>query len=236
MSTRETSCPGSPSFRRPDRLRCRATARAWRQQTAGRHIPRSVWPASWHVSSGDDVAAIGPRCQAGRRSDGHDVLASGGVNRRLFFVLVLVSSSLFAGSSPFHAAAPIRYRLTFPEPQHRWMQVEASFTDLAPAPLELRMSRASPGRYSLHDFAKNVYDVRAFARDGREIETARPDPYGWNVGGHGGAVTVKYKIYGDRIDGTYLAIDTTHAHINMPAAIMWARGLDDRPAVLTFQQ
>jgi predicted metalloprotease with PDZ domain len=54
------------------------------------------------------------------------------------------------------------------------------------------------------------------------------------VSGHGGGVTVKYKIYGDRVDGTYLAIDTTHAHINMPAAIMWAHGLDDRPATLTF--
>ena len=48
-------------------------------------------------------------------------------------------------------------------------------------------------------------------------------------------MTVRYKVYGDRVDGTYLAIDTTHAHINMPAAIMWARGLDDRPATLTFE-
>jgi predicted metalloprotease with PDZ domain len=44
------------------------------------------------------------------------------------------------------------------------------------------------------------------------------------VSGHGGSATVKYKVFGDRVDGTYLAIDTTHAHINMPAAIMWARG------------
>ena len=43
------------------------------------------------------------------------------------------------------------------------------------------MSRSSPGRYSLHDFAKNVYDVHAFAADGRELPTTRPDPYGWNV-------------------------------------------------------
>jgi predicted metalloprotease with PDZ domain len=41
-------------------------------------------------------------------------------------------------------------------------------------------------------------------------------------------------VYGDLVDGTYLAIDTTHAHINMPAAIMWARGLDDRASTLTF--
>ena len=134
------------------------------------------------------------------------------------------------------AASPVAYRFSFPEPQHRWMQVDASFTELAAAPLELRMSRSSPGRYSLHDFAKNVYDVHAFAADGRELPTTRPDPYGWTVAGHDGSVTLKYKVYGDRVDGTYLGIDTTHAHINMPAAIMWARGLDDRPARVTFVQ
>ncbi|HEY2905405.1 MAG TPA: PDZ domain-containing protein, partial [Vicinamibacterales bacterium] len=60
------------------------------------------------------------------------------------------------------------------------------------------------------------------------------DAYGWTVGNHGDRVTVRYKIYGDLVDGTYLAIDTTHAHINMPAAVMWARGLDDRASRLTF--
>lgn len=133
------------------------------------------------------------------------------------------------------AQAPVRYRFTFPEPEHHWMQVEAVFTDLDPGPIELRMSRSSPGRYSLHDFAKNVYDVEAIAGDGRELSATRPDPYGWTVIGHGGALTLRYKVFGDRVDGTYLAIDPTHAHINMPAAVMWVRGLEDRPAVLTFE-
>jgi len=149
--------------------------------------------------------------------------------------VLAIAASAMAVSLVGQAAAPIQYRLSFPEPQHRWMQVEASFAELPSGTLELRMSRASPGRYSLHDFAKNVYDVHAFAADGRELETTRPDPYGWNVSGHGGSTTVKYKVFGDRIDGTYLAVDTTHAHINMPAAIMWARGLDDRPITVTFQ-
>lgn len=138
-----------------------------------------------------------------------------------------------AASSP--GAAPIEYRFTFPEPEHHWMQVEILFTNLSRAPLELRMSRSSPGRYAIHDFAKNVYDVHAFARDGHELPTTRPDADGWNVSGHDGGVIVKYKLYGDRIDGTYLAVDATHAHMNMPAAIMWAHGLDDRAAVLTFE-
>jgi len=153
------------------------------------------------------------------------------MTRRLLFCLLWV-----AIVAPAHTAEPIHYRFSFPEPQHRWMQVEATFPDLPRGTLELRMSRSSPGRYSLHDFAKNVYDVHAFGADGRERPTTRPDAYGWNVADPGGTVTVRYKVYGDRVDGTYLAVDTTHAHINMPAAIMWARGLDDRPSAITFTE
>ena len=114
------------------------------------------------------------------------------------------------------------------------MQVEASFTELESSPLELRMSRSSPGRYSLHEFAKNVYDVEVVDGQGRALAVTRPDPYGWTVPQHGPAVTLRYKVFGDRVDGTYLGIDSSHAHINMPSSIMWARGLDDRPVTLTF--
>src|SRR2546430_16433319 len=84
----------------------------------------------------------------------------------------------------FRAAAPIAYRFSIPEPQHHWLQVEASFTELDASPLELRMSVSSPGRYSLHDFAKNVYDVHAADPDGRELAIARPDASGWMVREH----------------------------------------------------
>ncbi|HMF98075.1 MAG TPA: hypothetical protein VKE96_27430 [Vicinamibacterales bacterium] len=153
------------------------------------------------------------------------------MKRRLLAPAVLIAMSTFS----LRAAEPVRYRFSFPEPQHRWMQVEAAFSELPSGTLELRISRSSPGRYSLHDFAKNVYDVHV-SSGGREVATTRPDPYGWSVPDHGGSLTVKYKVFGDRVDGTYLAIDTTHAHINMPAAIMWARGLDDRPLSITFEQ
>ncbi len=142
----------------------------------------------------------------------------------------------FAALAPsgFRAAGAVSYHFSIPEPQHHWMQAEAVFSELGEAPLELRMSRSSPGRYSQHDFAKNVYDVHAVGPDGRELAIGRPDPSGWTVSEHGSSVTVRYKVFGDRVDGTYLAIDTTHVHMNMPAAIMWARGLDDRPATVTL--
>jgi predicted metalloprotease with PDZ domain len=109
-------------------------------------------------------------------------------SRRLLASVLLVGA---AATSSYRAAEPVRYRFTFPELQHRWMQVEVSFPELGSDALELRMSRSSPGRYALHDFAKNVYDVRAFDSEGRPIDTRRPDPHGWTVAGHGGAVTVR---------------------------------------------
>src|ERR1043165_2644236 len=144
--------------------------------------------------------------------------------RRSLFLALALATLL---PSAFRAAGPITYRFSIPEPQHHWLQVEASFTELGSAPLELRMSRSSPGRYASHDFAKNVYDVHAAGPDGRELSIARPDSSGWTVAEHGDSVTVRYKVFGDRVDGTYLAVDSTHVHMNMPAAIMWARGLDD---------
>ena len=71
------------------------------------------------------------------------------------------------------AQTPVHYRFTFPEVAHHWMQVEVTFSNLPPAPLELRMSRSSPGRYSVHDFAKNVYGVEAFDEQGRRLPIAR---------------------------------------------------------------
>ena len=131
---------------------------------------------------------------------------------------------------------PVAYRLSFAEAVHHLMQVEATFTTVPPGPLELRMSRSSPGRYALHEFAKNVFDVQITDEAGQPLTVSRPNPHEWDVTGHSGTVRVTYRVFGDRLDGTYLSVDTTHAHINMPAAIMWARGFERRPIIVRFDR
>ncbi len=133
------------------------------------------------------------------------------------------------------AQAPVAYRLSFPQPEHRWMQVEVTFTDVPEGVLQVRMSRSSPGRYALHEFAKNVYNVRVTDTAGTPLAVTRPNPHQWDVSAHTGTVRITYHVFGDRVDGTYLAIDGTHAHINMPAALMWARGLELRGATVRFE-
>src|SRR3546814_8267100 len=96
------------------------------------------------------------------------------------------------------------------------------------------MARSWPGRYAIHECAKNVYSVSAVDGAGKTVPITRRDPYSWTVADHDGSVTISYTLYGDRGDGTYAQIDLTHAHLNSPATFMWAVGYDDRPIRVTF--
>jgi predicted metalloprotease with PDZ domain len=132
------------------------------------------------------------------------------------------------------AQTPVSYRVSFPSPEHRWMQVDATFADVPGGPLQVRMSRTSPGRYALHEFAKNVFDVRIVDGKGKVLTAVRPNLHQWDVPGHDGTVVVTYRVFGDRVDGTYLSVDSTHGHLNMPASLMWAKGLETRAARVQF--
>ena len=143
-------------------------------------------------------------------------------------LLVLIPASAWA-------QPPVTYRVSIPAPEHHYAQIEVTFSNAPAGVLEARMSRSSPGRYALHEYAKNVFELRAFDGKGKELTATRPSPYQWNIAGHDGTVRIVYKIYGDHVDGTYLGIDPSHAHMNMPATMMWARGFDRRPIRITFE-
>jgi predicted metalloprotease with PDZ domain len=155
---------------------------------------------------------------------------------RIRFVLAIVLTVIAPVGAQRQAPtnAPVVYRISFPSPEHHVARVEVTWTNLPRGVLQARMSRSSPGRYAMHEFAKNVYDVHAFSGAGAELPVTRPNPYEWDVAGHDGTVRMVYSIYGDHVDGTYLGVDRQHAHLNMPATFMWARGLDDRAARITF--
>ncbi len=144
----------------------------------------------------------------------------------------LLISLLLLSVAEATAQSPIRYAISFANRAHHEAVITVSFTNLDDRPLQLRMSRSSPGRYALHEFAKNVYNFRATGEGGRTVTVSRPNPHQWDVAGHGGAVSVTYTLYGDHADGTYSGIDRTHAHLNMPATFMWARGTEQRPIEL----
>jgi predicted metalloprotease with PDZ domain len=129
---------------------------------------------------------------------------------------------------------PIQYDVSFENARHHEARVTAVWREVPPGPFKLMMARSSPGRYALHEFAKNVYSLSAVDGAGRPLKVERTDPYSWTVVGHDGTVKVTYTLYADHGDGTYAQVDITHAHLNMPATFLWAQGYDARPIRVRF--
>ena len=157
-----------------------------------------------------------------------------GAGRTALPAALVAATCLWISTSAGQTPPPVEYHLSLPAPQHRWLAVDIRFDDVGRAPLHVRMSSSSPGRYARHEFAKNLIEVAFTGAGGAATEVVRRGPAHWEVAGHGGRVRVRYRLFGDRVDGTYLAVDATHAHMNAPATLMWAEGLEGRAARVTL--
>ena len=147
----------------------------------------------------------------------------------------IAATTLLASPALAQDRASIDYRMSFENAVHHEAEITATFRNIGDAPLELRMSRSSPGRYALHEFAKNVYAVTAVDGAGQALPVVAEDPYSWRINEHDGTVKFTYILFADHADGTYSQIDRTHAHLNMPATFVWAHGFDDTPITLAFE-
>ncbi len=156
----------------------------------------------------------------------------------MFKLRILPLLCLLGFSAAASSADPgVHYEIAFPNAVHHEANVTVTFSEVPRGQaLEVRMSRTSPGRYALHEFAKNVYDVAATDAHGNTLVIAHPNPHQWDVSGHDGVVVVHYTLFADWADGTFTGIDATHAHLNMPATFMWARGLQDAPITIHFSR
>ena len=146
----------------------------------------------------------------------------------------LIFSLLLLWALQLSAQTPVEYAIAFPNAVHHEAEIQVTYRDVPAGPLEIRMSRSSPGRYAVHEFAKNCYGFRASDGEGHPLEIDHTNPYQWNVLGHQGTVVFSYTLFGNRGDGTYSQVDETHAHLNMPATFAFARGMDDRPIRIRF--
>jgi predicted metalloprotease with PDZ domain len=149
----------------------------------------------------------------------------------LISLMALISQSLGGA----WAQSETTYTISFDNAAHHEAEISVTFKQVKSGLFEARMSRSSPGRYALHEYAKNVYNVSAVNSKGKVLTISKPNPYVWNVVGHDGEVTITYTLFADRINGTYAQFDRTHANMNMPAVFMWSKAHTNTPINITFK-
>jgi len=148
---------------------------------------------------------------------------------------IRILSLLFLAISLSVQGQTNRYSISFENAVHHEAEITANFPELDSGVLSIRMGRSSPGRYALHEFAKNVYNFKATDSQGKALEINRPNPYQWDISGHDGEVKVSYTLFANRGDGTYAQIDETHAHLNIPATFMYVPDLSNRKIEVDFK-
>src|SRR5262245_25080543 len=89
--------------------------------------------------------------------------------------------ALLAGETAASSPGAVPYRLSLRHDEHRLIRLAVTWPDVPAGPLQLRMSRSSPGRYAMHEFAKNVFDVRVSDEQGKALAFTRPNPHQWDV-------------------------------------------------------
>tara|TARA_R110002073_G_scaffold296322_1_gene462298 strand:- start:8672 stop:10489 length:1818 start_codon:yes stop_codon:yes gene_type:complete len=157
---------------------------------------------------------------------------------RFHFVKLLVLSlfvSLISCSEKADSGTTaVQYHISFNNAIHHEAEIHVTFSEVPSGEFSFRMSRTSPGRYALHEFAKNAYNVKATNSKGEELKITRPDPYQWIVAEHDGTVNVSYTLFANRGGGTYAQVDETHAHLNIPATFMYSASQSERPIKVMF--
>jgi len=148
----------------------------------------------------------------------------------------LLSAIIFAANC--FAQTPeksIFYTVSFPNAAHHEAEIVMTIPQAPSGGFKVRMSRSSAGRYATHEFGKNVYNLKATDVDGNDVPLTQIEGDEWEVAAnHPATVKISYTLFANWTDGTYAAIDESHAHLNMPAVFMWIISQQDRPIKIEF--
>lgn len=148
-------------------------------------------------------------------------------SNRLYFLLIF-TVVLACRSNGKPALKPqVTYELSFENRLHHEAYISVTYTNLPPDPLTIIMSRSSPGRYALHEFAKNIYDIKAFNSTGKALSPTRLKSNQWRIENHDGTVRFTYILYGNQLDGTYTSITNDYILLNIPASLVFTKDLKD---------
>ena len=146
------------------------------------------------------------------------------------FSLILCFSFYFTAQ----AQDTITYHIAFPNAVHHEAEISLSVKNIDVAELTAVISKSSPGRYSLHNFGKNIYNLNVAGNEGEQISVARIEPDAWRISGFESELTIRYTLFANYANGTYSGIDANFANLNMPSCLLWIKDMEDLPVKVVF--
>ncbi|MDH3636139.1 MAG: PDZ domain-containing protein [Gammaproteobacteria bacterium] len=129
----------------------------------------------------------------------------------------------------------IRYQITSHKPVSHYFDVSIQIDAPDSKGQHLRLPNWIPGSYMIRDFARNLLDLRAFAKDS-ELAIEQIDKSNWRVAAAQGAVTIEYKVYAKDLSVRAAHLDHSHGYYNGSSVFFEVVGQGDRPCEVLIEK
>jgi predicted metalloprotease with PDZ domain len=120
-------------------------------------------------------------------------------------------------------AESIKYKLSFPEAQAHYVDVEIELNGFKEKELELKLPVWTPGSYLVREFARHVEGVQAMSNSvNTKIEKINKNT--WKVANANGNLKISYRVYAFELTVRTSFIDESHAALNGSNIFMYVEG------------
>lgn len=120
-------------------------------------------------------------------------------------------------------AESIKYKLSFPEAQAHYVDVEIELNGFKEKELELKLPVWTPGSYLVREFARHIEGVQAMSNSvNTKIEKINKNT--WKVANTNGNLKISYRVYAFELTVRTSFIDESHAALNGSNIFMYVEG------------
>lgn len=129
----------------------------------------------------------------------------------------------------------LSYEVSFPNATHHELEVVAHLRKVKLDSLKLVLSKTSVGKYTAQNYGENIYNLTAFdARTNRKLHVIQTTADIYTIPNPPSEVFLAYTVYSNRLDASYACVDDTHAHLNLPAILLYPIGMKKEPVDIVF--
>ncbi|WP_460975817.1 M61 family metallopeptidase [Spirosoma knui] len=153
---------------------------------------------------------------------------------------------LINDETPVAPAPAITYRLSMPEPQTHYFEVEMQLANAATATnakkngyVDIKMPVWTPGSYLIREYAKNVEGFTAFsgrdAASGKPVRSEKIRKNTWRVYSGDDNLTIRYRVYANELTVRTSYVDIDHGYVTPASMFMYHDALKSQPLRVVVQ-
>lgn len=151
-----------------------------------------------------------------------------------FFLAIILSLRVWA-------TPEITYRLSMPQPQTHYFEVEMHLKGIAEATnaqkngyVDLKMPVWTPGSYLIREYAKNVEGFQAFVNN-QPVKSEKIRKNAWRIYTTNDEFTVRYRVYAYELSVRTSFLDDSHGYVNGATMFLFHDKLKSIPLRVEIQ-